>query len=85
MQNVASELHADRPLASKSGTLAYLAPEVYGGSGYGTAVDWWSLGVVFYECIYGKVTSIAGCMGSIGGAGHLANVAPTETVRRGHP
>ncbi|KAF3909517.1 Phototropin-2 [Arthrobotrys entomopaga] len=52
--NVASDIHPDRPLTSKSGTLAYLAPEVYSGKGYNTGVDWWSLGVVFYECIYGK-------------------------------
>ncbi|CAZ83330.1 unnamed protein product [Tuber melanosporum] len=52
--NVASDIHPDRPLSSKSGTLAYLAPEVYSGNGYDTGVDWWSLGVVFYECIYGK-------------------------------
>jgi serine/threonine kinase 32 len=40
---------------SKSGTLAYLAPEVYSGEGYGPTADWWSLGVLFYECIYSKV------------------------------
>lgn len=40
---------------SKSGTLAYLAPEVYEGGGYYFEVDWWSLGVTFYECIYNKV------------------------------
>ena len=55
MQNVASEYKPDKPLHSKSGTLAYLAPEVYAGTGYLTEVDWWSLGVTFYECIYNKV------------------------------
>lgn len=44
-----------KPLTSKSGTLAYLAPEVYEGKGYSCEVDWWSLGVLFYECIYNKV------------------------------
>ncbi|KAF8537317.1 protein kinase [Trichophaea hybrida] len=64
--NVASELHADRPLTSKSGTLAYLAPEVYAGGGYGTMVDWWSLGVVFYECIYGKRPFVSDTHESLG-------------------
>lgn len=41
-------------LSSKSGTLAYLAPEVYAGRGYDCRADWWSLGVLFYECIYNK-------------------------------
>lgn len=54
-QNVASEFRRDKPLHSKSGTLAYLAPEVYAGKGYLDEVDWWSLGVTFYECIYNKV------------------------------
>ena len=54
-QNVASEFRPEKPLHSKSGTLAYLAPEVYAGTGYLSEVDWWSLGVTFYECIYNKV------------------------------
>src|ERR1700712_2999345 len=52
--NVASDLTPNKPLTSKSGTLAYLAPEVYMGRGYYSEVDWWSLGVLFYECIYNK-------------------------------
>ena len=30
------------------GTLAYLAPEVFEGKGYGTSVDWWSLGEIYH-------------------------------------
>ncbi|KAH9272542.1 hypothetical protein BASA83_005041 [Batrachochytrium salamandrivorans] len=30
------------------GTSEYLAPEVLTGQGYGKAVDWWSLGILFY-------------------------------------
>ena len=52
---MASEFRRDKPLHSRSGTLAYLAPEVYGGRGYTCEVDWWSLGVTFYECIFNKV------------------------------
>ena len=52
--NVASDFTPHRQLTSKSGTLAYLAPEVYMGKGYLSEVDWWSLGVTFYECIYNK-------------------------------
>ncbi|QIX01913.1 hypothetical protein AMS68_007430 [Peltaster fructicola] len=52
--NVASDFTLARPLTSRSGTLAYLAPEVYAGRGYWSEVDWWSLGVLFYECIYNK-------------------------------
>ncbi|KAH8903153.1 protein kinase [Coniochaeta sp. PMI_546] len=52
--NVASDVVPGKVLTSKSGTLAYLAPEVYAGRGYDVRADWWSLGVLFYECIYNK-------------------------------
>ncbi|KAI2607990.1 kinase-like protein [Hypoxylon sp. NC1633] len=52
--NVASDVIPGKILTSKSGTLAYLAPEVYAGKGYDVRADWWSLGVLFYECIYNK-------------------------------
>lgn len=55
LQNVASDILPGKVLTSKSGTLAYLAPEVYAGRGYDRRADWWSLGVLFYECIYNKV------------------------------
>lgn len=52
--NVASDITPGKQLTSKSGTLAYLAPEVFSGNGYSFEADWWSLGVLFYECIYNK-------------------------------
>lgn len=52
---MASDIVPGRIMTSKSGTLAYLAPEVYSGKGYDIRADWWSLGVLFYECIYNKV------------------------------
>ncbi|KXS09199.1 Pkinase-domain-containing protein [Gonapodya prolifera JEL478] len=35
------------------GTAEYLAPEILTGQGYGKAVDWWSLGILFYEMTTG--------------------------------
>ncbi|KAF7552483.1 hypothetical protein G7046_g7404 [Stylonectria norvegica] len=63
--NVASDVVPNRTLTSKSGTLAYLAPEVYAGKGYDVRADWWSLGVLFYECIYNKRPFDGGSEGSL--------------------
>ena len=31
----------------------YIAPEVFGQNGYGQEVDWWSIGVMFFEMVVG--------------------------------
>ncbi|CAG9311323.1 PKG_8 [Blepharisma stoltei] len=37
------------------GTPHYMAPEIIVGSGYSALVDWWSLGIMVYEFIFGSV------------------------------
>lgn len=54
--NVAALIPEDesKKLKSIAGTLSYMAPEVIGKKGYREGPDWWSLGVMLFELMYGK-------------------------------
>lgn len=41
-------------LKSISGTVSYMAPEMVKKTGYREQVDWWSLGIIMYELMFGK-------------------------------
>ncbi|KAI9484158.1 MAG: kinase-like domain-containing protein [Benjaminiella poitrasii] len=58
--NIAVQFTPNQPfLWSKAGTMAYMAPEMLARKGYSTSVDWWSLGVVTYELLFGMRPFIA--------------------------
>ncbi|UZJ53834.1 hypothetical protein CBS101457_003154 [Exobasidium rhododendri] len=52
--NIAVHFSTRRPLTSVAGSMAYMAPEVLAKRGYLSSVDWWSLGVMAYELLFGR-------------------------------
>lgn len=45
---------------STVGTPDYIAPEVFMQTGYNKLCDWWSLGVIMYEMLIGKLHAFRG-------------------------
>ncbi|KAL5531338.1 hypothetical protein ACEPAG_4215 [Sanghuangporus baumii] len=52
--NIAVHYSDRRLLTGVAGSLAYMAPEVLSKRGYSYMIDWWSLGVLAYELIFGR-------------------------------
>ncbi|KAI8372757.1 kinase-like domain-containing protein [Radiomyces spectabilis] len=52
--NIAVQFNENKPLTSIAGSMAYIAPEILMKRGYFASVDWWSLGIVLYELLFGK-------------------------------
>ena len=56
--NIAVYYNPSKPLVSIAGSMAYMAPEVLLRKGYFESVDWWSLGVVMFELLFGRVSPL---------------------------
>lgn len=52
--NISVQMKGSLLPKSRSGSLFYMAPEVHFGQSYDFAIDFWSLGITFYESIYGE-------------------------------
>ena len=52
---VAKRMEEGHLAMTRTGTPQYMAPEIYEGSGHGLAVDWWAVGILIFEMMFGNV------------------------------
>ncbi|KAJ1916150.1 hypothetical protein H4219_003952 [Mycoemilia scoparia] len=52
--NIATRIINNQKHYSAAGTSGYMAPELLRGQGYTYSADWWSLGILMFECLYGR-------------------------------
>nr|KAJ0197100.1 hypothetical protein LSAT_V11C700369160 [Lactuca sativa] len=57
---VANQFDESTRLNSMCGTLEYMTPEIIQGRGHDKAADWWSVGILMYEKLFGKVAFARG-------------------------
>lgn len=53
---VAKEFDENTRSNSMCGTVEYMAPEIFQGRGHDKAADWWSVGILLFEMLTGKVS-----------------------------
>ena len=53
---LAKEFDENTRSNSMCGTVEYMAPEIVQGRGHDKAADWWSVGILLFEMLTGKVS-----------------------------